>query len=239
MEIPKEVGVGIIIGFIIMIAFAIHKYVSTTKERKERKITEKKNREEAAKKDDIFSKKENLRNLKEKGILTELEYQDKVSKVENSEIQIEVERTEEYEQLKSLLNSGVLTKEEFESKLEVLKKKIKVEIDTFSGFEKMGYTQIGEFIEGLAKVWDKDQNYGFINKKRGLVIPTKYEFAEDFSEGLTVVRLNGKFGYIDKGGKVVISLIYDAASSFKKEEAKVSIGKKNYLIDKKGKRVAE
>ncbi len=57
MEIPKTVGIGILIGILITIVSAIYNYISTTKEREERKDTVKRIKEEAVKKDGIFLKK--------------------------------------------------------------------------------------------------------------------------------------------------------------------------------------
>ena len=59
----------------------------------------------------------NLADLKEKGILTNEEYNQKVEKLEVEKAEQDLKNSTEYKQLKSLLDSGVLTKEEFESKI--------------------------------------------------------------------------------------------------------------------------
>ena len=67
-----------------------------------------------------MSKIDSLNNLKEKGILTELEFIEK-SEILNKEIlQKQIKYTEEYKQLEALLNSKLLTKEEFENKVKIL-----------------------------------------------------------------------------------------------------------------------
>ena len=67
-----------------------------------------------------LSKIDSLNNLKEKGILTELEFIEK-SEILNKEIlQKQIKYTEEYKQLEALLNSKLLTKEEFENKVKIL-----------------------------------------------------------------------------------------------------------------------
>lgn len=63
----------------------------------------------------------NLTDLKDKGILTDEEYKEKVQKIEADKKEQDVLNSTEYKQLKSLYNSGVLTKDEFESKIEILK----------------------------------------------------------------------------------------------------------------------
>lgn len=71
-----------------------------------------------------ISKIDSLNNLKEKGILSEDEYNEK-TKIVNQEIKEKrLKETEEYKQLESLLNSQLLTREEFENKVNILKEKI-------------------------------------------------------------------------------------------------------------------
>ncbi len=62
----------------------------------------------------------NLSELKQKGILTDEEYTQKVSKLNSEKIEKELKNSIEYKQLKSLLDSGILTKEEFEKKIKLL-----------------------------------------------------------------------------------------------------------------------
>lgn len=64
---------------------------------------------------------ENLKDLKEKGILTEDEFNQKVSKIEQEKSEENLKNSQEYKQLKSLLDSGILTKDEFESKTKLIK----------------------------------------------------------------------------------------------------------------------
>ena len=72
-------------------------------------------------------------------------------------------------------------------------------------------------------------------KKDGVVaIPAKYDYAEDFSEGLAKVTLNGKWGYIDKSGNEVIPIKYDDAYSFENGKAEVLLKGKYGTIDKQG-----
>ncbi|MFG5100292.1 WG repeat-containing protein [Campylobacter lari] len=51
--------------------------------------------------------------------------------------------------------------------------------------------------------------YGFIDKQGNLVIEAKYNYVDDFSEGLAMVELNEKYGFIDKQGNLVIETEYD------------------------------
>ena len=71
-----------------------------------------------------ISKIESLKNLKEKGILTEEEYMEK-AKIVNQEIaEKKLKETEEYKQLQNLLNSQLLTQEEFENKVNILRQNL-------------------------------------------------------------------------------------------------------------------
>ncbi|MVO11043.1 hypothetical protein GOQ30_17860 [Flavobacterium sp. TP390] len=87
----------------------------------ERKVTETKMK--------LESTISNLVNLKEKGILTDEEYNQKIGKIETDISERELKNSTEYKQLKSLLDSGVLTKDEFENKINLLKDSSDKEVD--------------------------------------------------------------------------------------------------------------
>ena len=49
-------------------------------------------------------------------------------------------------------------------------------------------------------VMSKDEKCSYLNKSFQLIAPFKYDIAEDFSEGLGLVKIGDKWGYIDKEG---------------------------------------
>lgn len=60
---------------------------------------------------------------------------------------------------------------------------------------------IDNFQEDLARVAIVGHGYGFVDKKMNLVIPMKYDKAEDFRNGKAKVRLGDKWIYIDRNGR--------------------------------------
>ena len=62
----------------------------------------------------------NLKELKDKGILTDEEYREKVQRINTEKIEQNLKSSVEYSQLKSLLDAGVLTKREFEEKVRMI-----------------------------------------------------------------------------------------------------------------------
>ena len=81
--------------------------------------------------------------------------------------------------------------------------------------------------------------YGFVDKKGKEVIPLKYDYAKNFSEGLTFVILNRKWGFINNEGEEVIPLIYDVFYDtkdlkFSEGLAKVILIGKWGFVDKNG-----
>lgn len=76
--------------------------------------------------------------------------------------------------------------------------------------------------------------WGFIDKNGNILIDTKYDFAEEFSEGLAAVKIGDKWGFINTGGELVIDAKYDGADSFEDNTAAVKISGKWGLIDKNG-----
>ncbi|MCI9038366.1 MAG: WG repeat-containing protein [Clostridia bacterium] len=102
------------------------------------------------------------------------------------------------------------------------------------------YTFIGSFHEGLARaskevegsLWRK---YGYIDTEGKEVIAFKYEWVNNFSDGLASVSEDGeKYGYIDHQGNWVIEPILDCARDFEQGEARVQVGINWYIIDKEG-----
>ena len=84
--------------------------------------------------------------------------------------------------------------------------------------------------------------YGFKHDD-SVVIPAKYDDAGDFSEGLALVKINGKYGFIDKTGSLVIPAIFGDATKFHEGIAGVTvhdsvggliINRKLGIIDKTG-----
>ncbi len=139
---------------------------------------------------------DSLSNLKEKGILTQEEYNEK-TKILNQEIlETKIKESEEYRQLKSLFELGVLTKEEFENKVKLLSNnEILTKMNEFRIVE--GYS------EDLALALNSDLDYGFVDENEQIVIDFKFEHAENFINGVAKVRYKGEFKNIDKKGNFV------------------------------------
>ncbi|WP_304502594.1 WG repeat-containing protein [Brevibacillus daliensis] len=86
----------------------------------------------------------------------------------------------------------------------------------------------------------KQQNgqWGFVKYDNtgnmSVVIGYKYDHAGAFSEGLAVVKKNGKFGYVDTNGNLRIPIQYDWASAFSGGKATVKKDGKNITINERG-----
>lgn len=89
---------------------------------------------------------DNLNSLKEKGILNEEEYQNKVNKLNIEKAEQDLKNSTEYKQLESLLNSGILTQDEFESKIKLISSEINAKLE-----EKNKY-QVYKTNQGVFKV---------------------------------------------------------------------------------------
>lgn len=105
---------------------------------------------------------------------------------------------------------------------------------------KNNYDAAYNFSEGLArvcKIFNENYLYGYIDANGNELIPMIYKFAEDFSNGYGLVRLENKFGYINKIGAIKIGFNFDDASSFVNGTAQVRIGSKVFEIDLEGKEI--
>lgn len=158
------------------------------------KITERKVKQVKTNLDNSIS---NLTDLKNKGILTEEEYNTKVEKLNNEKEEQNLKNSTEYKQLKSLLDGGILTKEEFVDKLIVLKtlKPLKTDIEK-QNFKIIKIENISTFKDGrieVFKIYHKKDEYYFyeIEKSKKVFVSIqnnkKYfnnrnEFLEYFKE---------------------------------------------------------
>lgn len=79
---------------------------------------------------------------------------------------------------------------------------------------------------------------GYATPSGKVVIPGRFEWADEFSEGLALVRLGGRFGFIDTSGKLVIDARYSMASRFSEGMAAVAETREGYrragYIDRSG-----
>ena len=84
------------------------------------------------------------------------------------------------------------------------------------------------FSEGLAMV--KVDGRGYINKKGQLAILPQFDEADDFSEGLARVKLNGNYKYINKEGNLIAESQFDKAKELYEEHGSVEVnGKRVYI----------
>ena len=99
--------------------------------------------------------------------------------------------------------------------------------------------ELGTFCDGLAK-FRKEGKYGYVNRAGTIVIPAKYNEAEDFSEGLAAVQteINGarKWVYINTSGERAIQIAFtNKPGNFMKGYAPVKKANGTYnYINKSG-----
>ncbi len=76
--------------------------------------------------------------------------------------------------------------------------------------------------------------FGFIDSSGKIVIPARFFWASEFSDGRSAILVCRKYGYIDEEGTIVIAPQYDAAGKFSEDRAPVKIGQQFGSIDKTG-----
>lgn len=103
------------------------------------------------------------------------------------------------------------------------------------------YKEVNQFSEGLALV-KTGKSIGFINQKGTEIVPPngKYQWAEDFSNGMAAVGTNNEkgekkaAGYINKSGVLVIPMVYQEAKNFSENLAAVKKNDKWGFVNKTG-----
>ena len=93
--------------------------------------------------------------------------------------------------------------------------------------------------EDLTPVWGGNK-YGYEDQNGNMVIKPRFDWADDFSEGLAVVEVaDGNYGYIDTNGEMVLAAKYDVALPFIDGKAQVLEGENRVYIDKEGQVINE
>jgi hypothetical protein len=93
-------------------------------------------------------------------------------------------------------------------------------------------------VSALLKPVEKGGKWGYAKQvntfEQELVISYQYDHATSFSDGLALVKKDGKFGYIDQQGKLVIGFRFDYAAPFREGAATVKMDGQLRRIDKSG-----
>jgi len=56
--------------------------------------------------------------------------------------------------------------------------------------------------------WFQSNKYGYMNSRGEVVIPPNFEYAEDFVDGMAIVKTGNGYGVIDKSGRYILQPIY-------------------------------
>jgi hypothetical protein len=89
---------------------------------------------------------------------------------------------------------------------------------------------------GLGKV-ELNNLFGYVSLKGGILVPPKYESADNFEEGMAGVMLKDKWGFINSKGKQVGLLEYEKVRDFGSGLAAVKLNNKWGFVDKEMKLV--
>jgi hypothetical protein len=94
-----------------------------------------------------------------------------------------------------------------------------------------GDREVGDFVDGLASLHDRAPGgfrAGFIDATGHQIIPSRYELAGDFGDGLAPVQLSPSnapyrpvWGYLDRTGRLVIAARFPSARNFSEGRAAV------------------
>jgi hypothetical protein len=86
-----------------------------------------------------------------------------------------------------------------------------------------------------------DGRFGFIDKSGRVVIPPRFTYAGEFSDGLALVCLEAcddvirrRYGFVDRSGNMAIPLKYRSASDFSEGLARIKVGDRYGFIDRTG-----
>jgi len=105
------------------------------------------------------------------------------------------------------------------------------------------YCDFEDFSEGLAVVHecalDGEPKKGYMNKLGKIVVPTEYDEAYAFKNGMGRVVKNGHYGFVNANGLLVINCIYDDAVDFSDGIGIVKQNGKYGYVTKQGKLIGQ
>lgn len=93
---------------------------------------------------------------------------------------------------------------------------------------------MSEQARALFPVYEQPGRAGYIDVSGTLVIDYVFEAALPFSDGLSVVKINGKYGYIDLRGEITIEPQFTVGAPFQDGAAEVTKEEKTGFIDTHG-----
>ncbi len=94
------------------------------------------------------------------------------------------------------------------------------------------FDDVGELSNGLINV--KKGNWGFIDSLGDVLIPTKFKFADKFSNGLAIVSDGKLYSYINTSGELIAPYEFTRVTRFDGKLARVSQGNKNGFMNVAG-----
>ncbi len=71
------------------------------------------------------------------------------------------------------------------------------------------FKEVGDFIDGLCNVTNKDGKWGFIDKTGNVKINFQFDYASSFYKGQAAVKFGEKWGVIDTEGKYILNAQFD------------------------------
>jgi len=89
----------------------------------------------------------------------------------------------------------------------------------------------------LYRVFNKDNKYGYINDKGQVVIPLKFDYARNFSDGLAAVKIGDKEGFINEKGNIMFYCDVDNVNDFKEGMALIREETGDGYLNTKGEKV--
>ena len=102
---------------------------------------------------------------------------------------------------------------------------------SYQQFTTMDYYDFGSEEPYLMIRYDK---YGYINRKKQVVIDFQYDKAKQFVNGLARVEKDSKQGFINALGEAVVPLVYDRVYDFKEGLARVRLNGKEGFVNPEG-----
>ena len=100
-----------------------------------------------------------------------------------------------------------------------------------------GESSLSSFHDGRARLGSTNGKFGYIDRHGSWAIQPRFEYVEQFSNGLGQVEVGGRWGYIDRSGSLAIPTNFVWVSPFSEGLAAVSVNdspRSVGFIDKNG-----
>lgn len=96
------------------------------------------------------------------------------------------------------------------------------------------YKVVGDFINRIAVIKDRNRKYGIINEEGTIIVEPKYQYLSIEENDMILFKEGKKYGYMDRMENIIIPAVFKELTPFYKDRAIFKVDGKEGVVDIKG-----